>query len=360
MLPLGAPRGVAPRREACQSRAHEHPAEQTELPSGEDRTQARDPARAESEAADQPLWRWADQQEGAPAGLRGHERRAAAAEQKVASGMLTRFVLCHPDNAVSLEEACRAKAPYAKACGIEFAMVGERLVGTRSRAEVVSATFDATVAEPFDATMTAQYRIESSRAMEALEVADDLAWQLMMRTRGAIYDERTERIVQTCERSPSKLAAESSLRMADDMVSEWMERGEPDEGRDEVLRRLQRVNVIAFGGDRSRLTKRPALLAFFDAAQAMFAYLDSPERAKRFTGAPPHVLGSDLAPDLLRRTVRVPAGMTRHAYLAELEARMRDHPLAPGTHRIELSGRLHELVVRKERGEDVIVKVETE
>jgi len=274
--------------------------------------------------------------------------------------MPTRFVLCSPDNAISLAEAGEREAPYAKACGIELALVGERLVGTTARAEVINATFEATVSEPFDATMTAHYRIESSRALSALEVADDLAWQLMMRTRGAIYDGEIARIVQTCERSPTTLAAESSLRIADGMVSEWIERGEPDEGRDEILKRLQRVNVIAFGGDRRRLANRPALLPFFDAAQAMFAYLDSPERAKRFVGAPPHVLGSYLAPDLLRRSVKVPAGMTRHAYLAELEARMRDNPLTPGTHRVEIGGGTRELVVRTERGEGVIVKVETE
>jgi len=223
------------------------------------------------------------------------------------------------------------------------------------RGEAIVVTVDGEPDEWLAVTFEAdvpRYAIACERTPDLIELAWEIAALIVMRVRGQQVDPDLG-VVTTSEREPSELGPLDWVEGLEQRAADFIAAGEPDADRDALLDKLDDYNVIAYGpGNQATLVEEnaPTLARFHAAAHRMFAYLDSPERAALFPGAPPERLPSELSLDLVRQPIA-------HGLLALLEHHQAKHALDPGEHAIDLGGERHRVTVRRERTMPAIIEV---
>jgi len=265
----------------------------------------------------------------------------------------TQFIVPRADAIVPVAEVVDDLRRFAAGDGYEVSMRAETLVVGADGDELVTARFDVS---------SSRYVIEAARELEVLEIAMHLGTLLVMKTHGTQLDPDVG-VITSSTRKPSKLRLLDWIPKLEARARAFAETGERDDReRTALWRALEDYNVVTFGDHRATFVEHdaPTLAQLHEAAQQMFAYYDSPERAVVFREAPPHRIGGGLALDLARSDLAKPGTMTRHAWLAALERHVRDHAPAAGCHEATVAGHRVKLFVRDEDAEPRLWDVQAE
>jgi hypothetical protein len=257
----------------------------------------------------------------------------------------THHVVPRVDAIVPLADVVDEMRRFVAGDGYEVELRDDTLVVLADDDEFVTATFEDTP-EP-------RYVLVSVREFAVIEIAMHLGSLLVMKTHGTQIDP-VYGVVTSSTRSRTKLRLLSWIPKLEARARAFVDAGETDDReRTGLLRQLEDYNVVAFGEHRDTFLEHdaPTLAELHTAAQRMFAYYDSPERAAVFREAPPHRIGGGMSLDVVRRGLVAPAGVSAHGWLAALERYVREQAPGVGVHEVVIAEQRVRIFVRDEDDE---------